>query len=130
MSTTELLERLVRELGDTCGFDLTLVEESIIDGEDGYVVAVARSHGRASATRQVRLDAVAEILISPDEVGGTETWALVFFYVNGTRVAPPGRSHLTMRWAPDGEGPSRWVARDWEEDVYDEWTEMGRLEDP
>ena len=130
MSTIDLLAQLVRELSDACGFDLTLVEESIGDEEDGYVVAVATSQGRASATRQVRLDALAKILISPDEAGGTETWALIFFYVNGIRVAPPGQSHLMMKREPDGEGTSHWVAVDWEEDVYDEWTEMDRLEEP
>ena len=126
MSIADTLESLARELGDACGFELALVDGSIIV-EGAYVAATARSPARSSIPRPVAVEALAQILISPHEAGGDETWALVFFFVNGQRVAPPGMSHLTLKRDPDAGGASRWVGREWEEDVYEEWTELERL---
>ena len=126
MSTADMLESLVRDLGEACGFELALVDGSIIV-EGAYVAATARSPARSSIPRPVAMEALAKVLISPHEAGGVETWALVFFFVNGQRVAPPGMSHLTLKLEPDAGGASHWVAREWEADIYEEWTGLERL---
>jgi hypothetical protein len=52
------------------------------------------------------------------------TWALLFVFVLGERVAPPGRSHL----APKLEGGA-WHAMGWEVDAQDEWQGLRRADD-
>jgi predicted alpha/beta hydrolase family esterase len=68
-------------------------------------------------------------LITSNDAGGQDIWALVFFYVNGIRAAPAEKDHLTLRWEAEDDGISRSAVRGWEADVYDEWTESERLED-
>lgn len=127
MISTDDLQQLVRELAEACSFELELVEESLIV-EGDYLAATARSRPDASASPSVKLDALAKLHLSPNDAGGTETWALAFFFVNGERVAPPGMCHLTLKLEPSREIPPRWVARGWEADVYEEWTGLLRLE--
>ncbi len=89
MISTEDLQRLVRDLGNAIGFELELVEESlIVEGE--YLATTARSLKPSTAWRPVILEAL---------------------------KLDPGR-----------QGASRWVAKGWEADVYEEWTGLERLE--
>jgi hypothetical protein len=127
MAGTDLLARLARELGDACGFELALVKGSeSFDGE--YLAGTARSPPRSAAPRPVTTEALAKILISPDEAGGTEAWALVFFFVNGQRVAPSGRSHLALTLEQGDDGAARWTAVRWEVDEFGEWNGLERLD--
>lgn len=132
MSATAALAQLALDLGAACGFALALIEESVIV-EGGYLAATARSLASEPAPEPapvpaVRLEALAKILISPNEAGGSQTWALVFFFVNRQRVAPAGMSHLTLKLDREGDGASRWVAVDWEEDEHQEWSGLERLD--
>jgi hypothetical protein len=118
----DALPRLVRSLGEACGLELMLVEESVIV-EGAYVAATARSM-RVGPGHEVEVEALAKVLISPGEEGGDETWALLFVFVHGERVAPPGKSHLALKL--EGE---RWRAVGWEVDDYGEWAELERLDE-
>ena len=127
MSIVEALPQLVQDLGKACGFELTLVEESVFV-EGVFIAATARSPRRSPATRPVFMEALAKIMITQNDAGEWETWALVFFFVNGDRVAPRNASYLTLKLAPSAS-VSRWVIAGWEEDVYEEWTGLARLDD-
>jgi hypothetical protein len=128
MGTNDVLLQLIRELGNACGFSLALVEQSVTS-DDGYTSATARSRGCAAAAQQVRMDILAKIFVTPTEADAPDTWALVFFYVNGARVSPAGVSHMKLKLERGLDGVLRWVASGWEADVYDEWTELGLLEE-
>lgn len=129
MTSSDDPRQLVRDLGQACGFELELVEESIFVTERVSFSATARSPQRSSASRAVFLEALAKIQIAPTEDGGTETWALVFFFVNGQRVAPPEMCHMTLRLDRAGDGTSQWESVGWEADVHEEWTGLERLDE-
>src|SRR4051812_32731843 len=127
MTIVEALPQLAHALGEACGFDLTLVEESVF-AEGVFIAATARSPSRSQAARPVVMEALAKIMITQNDAGGWETWALVFFFVNGDRVAPPNATYLTLK-LDQSAVVSRWVTAGWEEDVYEEWTGLVRLDD-
>lgn len=127
MTIVEALPQLVQDLGEACGFDLTLVEESVF-AEGVFIAATARSPRRSPAARPVFIEALAKIMITQNDGGDWETSALVFFFVNGDRVAPRNASYLSLK-LDQSNAVSRWVAGVWEEDVYEEWTGLARLDD-
>lgn len=127
MNVIEALPQLVHDLGEACGFDLTLVEESVF-AEGVFIAATARSPRRSRAARLVTMEALAKIMITQNDADEWETWALIFFFVIGDRVAPRNASYLTLK-LDQSAAVSRWVAVGWEEDVYEEWTGLVRLDD-
>ncbi len=128
MITKDFAQHLFEQLGEACGLPLTMVEGSF-SNEGVFAPATARSWELPRAPLQVSMNIRAELLFTSIDDGSTEVWALVFFYIDGMRVAPPGHHHLTLRWER-GEGvPARWVRKSWEADEYDEWTEAERLDD-
>jgi hypothetical protein len=74
------------------------------------------------------MEVMARILVAPDQVDVPGTWALLFFYINGVRVAPPGFNHMKLKLACDSKGLARWVAGGWELDQYDEWSDWDQLD--
>jgi hypothetical protein len=113
---------LLNLLEGAIGFELRLVEGSVIRERDD-VAATARSK-RSEPSPEVRVEVLVQLLISTPEPAGSSIWALIFYYVNGRRVAPPGLSHMTLSFAKES---SRWMPGDWEADEYEEWTEFDRL---
>jgi len=75
----DALSQLVHNLGEACGLTLILTEDSILREEQGYIVATVRSWTHARGARQVSMGALAKIFSSPNDAGGSNTWALVFF---------------------------------------------------
>ena len=128
MLTKEVVQQLFQDLGEACGFRLILVEGSY-SGEGPFTSATARSWQRAAEGSQLCTNLRAQLLITANDDGEPEIWALVFFYINGVRAAPAGESHLTLCWETGDGTASRWMVRGWEADIYDEWTESDRMDD-
>lgn len=126
--TSELAEKLFGELSGVCGFQLIMVDGSV-SGDGVFASATARARQSPVSGSLTCLAVRAELLCTAVENGGVEIWALVFFYVNGVRVAPEGANHLTFEWVQDESGVSRWALNGWEADVYDEWSGADRLDD-
>jgi hypothetical protein len=93
-STPDELQRLVGRLNHSTNLSLTLVAESLI--VDGQSVAATAISGDRAKESSISLHAVAKIFISEPHDGSRSTWAFIFFYLGGRRVAPPGFSHMTF----------------------------------
>ena len=128
MTTDDTLLQLVHDLSEACGLTMALIKESVGREQGGYITATARSWEHAQGTQQVCMNALARVLISPNDAGGSDTWALVFFYMNNVRVAPVGSSYMKFRLNGNAEVGPRWIGCGWEADIYDEWGELERLE--
>lgn len=111
----------IRALSDFLGGALRLVDGSEIVHDDAVHATLRESlsppHSGVTMERLVKLQ------VSRVESGEIEVWALVFFFVDKQRVAPAGQCFLTLQWR-DG----RWSPRQWEADVYDEWTGLETLD--
>lgn len=119
--TIDDIHSLVVTLNDSTGLSLVLAEDSI-SIDDGYAVATALSKAVA-AEGHVALEAVAKVFISESDDGDQATWSLVFFYLDGKRVAPQGFSHMTFVL----DEKARWRKVGWEADEYGEWAEMDAI---
>jgi len=119
----ERLGTVLEQLGGALGFGLHFVPDSM-RGEGGNFAATARSvpDGRGG---ECKIEVLVHLLVSDPKEDGPSIWALVFYFVDRRRVAPPGMSHLTLAF---DEIEGRWRAKEWENDPYDEWTDEG-LED-
>ena len=71
----------------------------------------------------ITVELLVKALTTRMDDGSVAVWALVFYYVDKRRVAEEGKSHLAIEWR-DGE----WHRRRWEDDEYDEWTELETLD--
>jgi hypothetical protein len=111
----------VQSLSDFLGFPLAFVEGSESLGGNAGAAAL---RGRVGPPHPgVTLELLVKALTTRMDDGGVAVWALVFFYVDKRRVAEEGKSHLAIEWR-DGA----WHRRRWEEDEYDEWTELETLD--
>lgn len=128
MFTTEFTRQLFQDLGYACGFNLTMVEGSF-SSDEVFASATARSWEPPREGSRLCMNIRAQLLSTSNDEGGSDIWALVFFYINGARVAPTGFNHLTLKWETGVDGISRWVVRGWEADVYEEWAGAECLED-
>src|SRR5262249_22188218 len=116
------------DLSVSCGFALKLVEGSVLKQGD-HVFANARSNQQASDTRQVRMEALAQIAVKTLSEGPPDVSAIVFYYINGLRVAPRGACNLRFRLDRGADGPWRWRAAGWETDEDDEWADLAKLDE-
>jgi hypothetical protein len=116
------LGKLVDTLACASGLTLALVEGSVsIEGESIVMTAMSRGAPRG---RNITLDAVAKVFIAEAQEGKRATWALIFFYIDGRRVAAEGLSHVAFSLDDGGE----WKKLGWERDEYNEWGEMSDAE--
>ncbi|AEI63079.1 hypothetical protein [Corallococcus macrosporus] len=70
----------------------------------------------------VVVELVVKLLVTRNE-GDVSVWALVFFFVDGRRVAEEGKCCLAVEWR---EG--QWSRRGWEADDTGEWVGLEVLE--
>lgn len=127
LSTDDKLSETIVGIASAIGYELTLVEESVIR-DDGYVTATAEGARREPDNeRQDSMgptyNVIVKIMSSVLDSGEKSTWALVFFYINRIRVAPKGKDYATLSLARGG----KWFMAEWESDVYDEWSELALL---
>jgi hypothetical protein len=120
------LDDLAKSLGDVCGCNLRVVVGSVID-EGQYICATATSKDARLVGATLRMDVLAKIFIAPSPSEASETWALVFFYIDGIRVSPPGVQHLRLHLERDSNDVPRWMRVGWEEDEFDEWSSLERF---
>ncbi len=110
-----LFEDLASELGSPLSYcaDRTSRRSDEITAHGSSMVAVGPA---------LKVEVVVHMQISDEEEGPTP-WALVFVYINGGRVAPPGLCYMTFSHTLEG----RWELRGWEADEYGEWADTETL---
>jgi hypothetical protein len=123
----EVFQGLFAELGNDIGFPLALVAGSLT--REGELLFANGRSAPAAGAREVRLETLARILVAPGGEGEPAVSAIVFYYVNGARVAPAGACNMRFSLAKTSAGTRRWVTVGWEADELDEWSDLCVLQD-
>lgn len=118
---------LVMTLGDACDCTLRLVRGSVVENGE-YLAVTATSEKSPTPVAVITINVVAKIFVAPGSLCTAETWALMFFYVDGIRVAPTGAHHLRMRMERGPTGVPEWRRVGWEDNEFDEWSDLERLD--
>jgi len=119
------IDDLVRTLGDVCGRALCLVDGSVAEN-GAYLSATATSESAHVTDTKIKTNVMAKIFVGPSPSGAAETWALLFFYIDGIRVAPMGAHYLRVRLDHGRTSTPEWSRIAWEADEFDEWSNLER----
>jgi len=111
----------IRALSVFLGCPLRLVEGS--ETVDPAASAATLEGTLVPSHPGITVELIVKLLTTRMDDGEVAVWALVFFFIDKQRVAPPGQCCLAVEWH---EG--HWKQRRWESDEYGEWTELETLE--